>query len=85
MHPVLSPSKLIPFYMNNIKILDCAFFENRNKKTENHPDFTGSIETLIGKLNIAVWKKTSKTGTPYHQLVITKQEKNNEIPTTQNS
>lgn len=38
----------------------------KNKKAENHPDFTGTLTDLDGKeWDIALWKKRSRNGLDY--------------------
>lgn len=42
-----------------------AIFKNADKKKENSPDYSGSIEINGVKYRTALWLKQSKTGTPY--------------------
>jgi hypothetical protein len=65
----------------NKTILETPVFLNTNKTSEKAPDFTSSVETLLGKLNIAIWKTKSKSGTEYFNLKISTYDA---APTTQN-
>lgn len=42
-----------------------AIFKNADKKKENSPDYSGSVEINGVKYRTALWLKQSKTGTPY--------------------
>lgn len=42
-----------------------VLFPDRDKKSETHPDLTGSVTIKGEKLRLAVWKKTSKAGNAY--------------------
>ena len=46
-----------------------ALFSNKNKKTENHPDYTGSAMVNGKRMNISAWINTAKTdGKMYMRL-----------------
>tara|TARA_E500000305_G_C3928026_1_gene191421 strand:+ start:86 stop:334 length:249 start_codon:yes stop_codon:yes gene_type:complete len=42
-----------------------VLFPDKEKKSENHPDLTGSVTIEGKKLRLAAWKKTSKAGNAY--------------------
>lgn len=69
--------------MKKTTILETAVFFNE-KTSPFQPDLAGSVETLIGKLSIGLWAKTSKTGKSYYALQITK-IKNDELQTKTNN
>ena len=46
-----------------------ALFSNKNKKTEKHPDYTGSAMVNGKMMNISAWINTAKTtGVKYMRL-----------------
>ena len=46
-----------------------ALFSNKNKKTETHPDYTGSAMVNGKMMNISAWINTAKTsGVKYMRL-----------------
>ena len=46
-----------------------ALFNNKNKKTEKHPDYTGSAMVNGKMMNISAWINTAKTdGKKYMRL-----------------
>lgn len=45
-----------------------ALFKNKNKRQDNHPDYTGSCTIEGKKLNIAAWLKTSGKGEKYMSI-----------------
>ena len=48
-----------------------ALFKNDYKENENHPDFKGTFALEDGKkLDIAAWKRESKSGKPFLSLKI---------------
>lgn len=48
-----------------------VLFKNKNKKQDNHPDFTGHIYLADGtKMSLAGWSKTSKNGEKYISLAM---------------
>ena len=55
-----------------------------DKKTEKHPDYTGSLDVNGEDFYISAWIKTSKAGKPFMSLSVTpKDEKKapNPVPT----
>ena len=66
--------------MKKTILLTSAVFTN-DKKTEKHPDFTRKVDTLMGTMQIAIWKQKSTNGMEYLNLEISKIEKD-ELPTT---
>lgn len=40
-------------------------FPEEEKKSERHPDLTGSATVNGQKVRVAIWKKESKAGKPY--------------------
>ena len=43
-----------------------AIFKNKNKKADNHPDYTGNFKGLDGTMyNAALWVKKDKNGNSY--------------------
>lgn len=48
-----------------------ALFVAREKKGENSPDYTGSIDVGGTKYWLSGWKRTSKAGAPYLSLAVT--------------
>ena len=52
-----------------------ALFQNKNKKSESHPDYSGVCEVNGVRMYMAGWRKTSKTGQPYLSLTFSKEEK----------
>ena len=49
------------------------------KKTEKHPDYTGSLKMESGDYNVAAWIKQGKKG-PFLSLSVTKKEVKTEVP-----
>ena len=47
-----------------------ALFQSKNKKTENHPDYDGSINIDGKDYWLAGWRKTSKNGAQFLSLSI---------------
>ena len=45
-----------------------ALFKAKEKRSENSPDYTGSIEVDGKKLNLAGWIKKSQSGITYISL-----------------
>jgi len=58
----------------NKTILESPVFLNSLKNTDKAPDYTSTVEGLLGKLNIAIWKTKSKNGTEYLNLKISTYE-----------
>lgn len=49
-------------------------FRNNNKKTDNHPDFTGEAK-IDGQLYwISVWQKQDKNGNPWFSFGLKKKD-----------
>ncbi len=52
-----------------------ALFKNNKRKTEKHPDYTGSINVLGIEFWISAWLKASKkTGEKYMSLSVQRKE-----------
>jgi uncharacterized protein (DUF736 family) len=45
-----------------------ALFKNKNKNSDNHPDYQGSVMVGGKEYQISAWLKKSKGGTPYMSL-----------------
>lgn len=60
-------------------------FPNRNKKADNHPDWTGYHRELGGEqYEVAEWDRDSKAGRPYRfGKVSVPRNNNNEAPAQQ--
>lgn len=57
-----------------------ALFKNDDKKTDNHPDYTGKIVQNGKERRIAAWIKKSQKGTKYMSLSISDfQNKTDEV------
>lgn len=48
-----------------------AIFKNTNKKADNHPDYKGQVMVNGKQMDIALWLKTSQSGTPYFSASFT--------------
>jgi len=51
-----------------------SFFKNQKKKTENHPDLTGSAMIDGKKYWVAIWNKTSGSGTKFWSMAFTEMD-----------
>lgn len=60
------------------KLNSGVLFKNE-KKTEKHPDYTGSLKTESGDFQMAAWVKQGKKG-PFLSVSITKKEVKNDLP-----
>ena len=47
-----------------------ALFKNKDKKTDNHPDYRGSINVNGQEFWISSWLKTAKSGEKYMSLSV---------------
>lgn len=47
-----------------------SFFVNDQKKTENHPDYSGKINVGGTEFYLSGWKKVSKAGKPFMSLSV---------------
>jgi len=47
-----------------------ALFKNKDKKTDNHPDYRGSINVDGQEFWISSWLKTAKSGEKYMSLSV---------------
>ncbi len=45
-----------------------ALFKNDQKKTDNHPDYTGKVKVNGREMRIAAWLKASKGGKGFMSL-----------------
>ena len=59
-------------------------FINDNKKSENHPDYTGNITINNKDFYLSGWKTESKTGTKYINISIGKEIEEKKEETKQN-
>lgn len=53
-----------------------ALFQSKDKKTDKHPDYNGTINVNGDEYWLSGWKKQSKDGKPYLSLSV--QEKVND-------
>lgn len=62
-----------------------SLFENDNKKTEKHPDFTGSIDVEGVIYWLSGWKAMTEDGRKRLSVAVTKQEerRDDDRPTQQ--
>lgn len=51
-----------------------AIFQNKNKKSDKHPDRQGNLNVAGVDYWISGWLKTSKDGMPYMSLSVTLKE-----------
>jgi len=51
-----------------------SLFKNTNKKTDNHPDYTGIIDIGGKVMRIAGWKKAGKEGTTFLSLQVSEEK-----------
>ena len=54
-----------------------ALFRNKEKKTDKHPDYRGTINVGGAEYYLASWLKTSKAGEKYMSLSVTEKNENN--------
>jgi len=47
-----------------------SYFPNTNKKTQNHPDFSGKINVGGVEYYLSGWSKVSKAGKKFHSLSV---------------
>ena len=47
-----------------------SLFQNKDKKSENHPDYSGSIKINGRDMWISGWRKTTKDGKPFLSLSV---------------
>lgn len=47
-----------------------ALFKNSKKESENHPDYTGTINVGGGEFWLSAWIKESKAGAKYMSLSV---------------
>lgn len=52
-----------------------AFFKNDKKKTDKHPDYTGSLNVEGTEYWLSVWNKQAKDGRSYCSVAITEKDK----------
>jgi len=56
-----------------------VLFKNRDKESEKHPDFTGTLNIEGVEMNLAAWARKSKKGVGYLSVAISeKKEKRGE-------
>jgi uncharacterized protein (DUF736 family) len=53
-----------------IKPMTGSLFVNDKKKSENGPDYTGSMNVEGVEYRLSGWKKTAKTGTKFLSLSV---------------
>lgn len=53
-----------------------ALFKNKNKRADNHPDYTGNCTVEGKKLNIAAWLKKSSGGETFMSLAFSEPQAN---------
>lgn len=58
------------------KNMSGALFKNKNKRQDNHPDYTGSCTVEGKKLNIAAWLKKSRAGETYLSIAFSEPQAN---------
>lgn len=58
------------------KNMSGALFKNKNKRADNHPDYTGNCTVEGKKLNIAAWLKTSGKGEKYMSISFSEPQTN---------
>ena len=51
-----------------------ALFKNKDKKTDDHPDYTGKLNVGGAEFWLSAWLKTSKAGQKYMSLSVTPAE-----------
>ena len=51
-----------------------ALFKNKDKKTDDHPDYTGRLNVGSDEFWLSAWLKTSKAGQKYMSLSVTPAE-----------
>jgi uncharacterized protein (DUF736 family) len=54
-----------------------ALFKNKDKKSEKHPDYRGTVNVGGTEYYLASWLKTSKAGEKYMSLSVTEKNENN--------
>jgi len=54
-----------------------SIFENDNKKSENSPDYTGTINIDGVLYSLALWNKVAKSGTQYQSVKVSVKEQKN--------
>jgi len=54
-----------------------ALFKNKNKESDKHPDYRGSINVNGKDFWISSWLKTSKAGEKYMSLSVQAKEEQN--------
>ena len=60
--------------------LEGTLFPNKNKKTEKHPDYTGTVIIDNIKYSLSGWSNKSKAGNKYMSLKFRLFEEKNEKP-----
>ena len=51
-----------------------SIFKNEDKKSDNSPDYTGTIKVEGTLYSVALWDKVGKTGTQYHSVKVSVKE-----------
>lgn len=59
-----------------------ALFANDKRKTENHPNATGTVNIEGVEYWVSAWTKTSKAGKKFQSLAFTRKEQVAPAPTT---
>jgi uncharacterized protein (DUF736 family) len=47
-----------------------VLFQNSDKKTDKHPDYTGKLNVNGVEFRLAGWKRLSKNGKPFLSLAV---------------
>lgn len=61
-----------------------AMFSNRNKKEDKHPDLKGTINLSGNEMNIAAWKRTTKSGQQFLSIKVSESRMEKNIPEKKN-
>lgn len=62
-----------------------ALFSNRNKKEDKHPDLKGTINLSGNEMNIAAWKRTTKSGQQFLSIKVSESRMEKNIPEKKNT
>lgn len=62
-----------------------AMFSNRNKKEDKHPDLKGTINLSGKEMNIAAWKRTTKSGQQFLSIKVSESRMEKNIPEKKNT
>lgn len=57
-----------------------AFFKNKDKKSEKHPDYRGSCMIEDVKYWVSVWISKSQRGETYFSVSYTKKDNQDDVP-----